>query len=57
MSKPVVFSGNRCSRCGGVIDDGGVCPCGYDHNQKADYGNPDLWKQEKTIEKGGQNNG
>ncbi len=24
--------GNRCKGCGGYIDDGGVCPCGWDHN-------------------------
>jgi len=35
---PGVFNGNRCTRCGGFIDEGGICPCGYDHALKVDYG-------------------
>ena len=26
--------GNRCAGCGGFIDEGGICPCGWDHDRK-----------------------
>ncbi len=31
---PGCFNVNRCVACGGCIDSGGICPCGWDHNQK-----------------------
>jgi hypothetical protein len=24
-------NGNRCNECGGTIDEGGICNCGWDH--------------------------
>lgn len=26
--------GNRCRACGGYIDDGGICNCGWDHDRR-----------------------
>ena len=26
--------GNKCSACGGCIDEGGICPCGWDHDRQ-----------------------
>jgi len=34
---PGVFNGNRCTRCGGCIDAGGICHCGFDHDTQTDY--------------------
>ncbi|MBD3359586.1 MAG: hypothetical protein GF365_02665 [Candidatus Buchananbacteria bacterium] len=31
---PGCFNGNRCAGCGGFIDSGGTCPCGWDHDRK-----------------------
>lgn len=28
------YFGNRCSGCGGCIDEGGICPCGWDHDRQ-----------------------
>ncbi|MBN1326184.1 hypothetical protein JW977_04390 [Candidatus Falkowbacteria bacterium] len=27
-------SGNKCNRCGGCIDEGGICNCGIDHDRQ-----------------------
>jgi len=34
---PGILNAKRRTRCGGFIDDGGICPCGYDHDNKVDY--------------------
>ncbi len=34
--KPQLF-GNRCNRCGGYADEGGICNCGYDHFLDVDH--------------------
>lgn len=28
-----LWNGNRCSRCGGCVDDGDICPCGIDYSR------------------------
>jgi|GEM_PF-2384852 len=33
-TSPGTFNGNRCAKCGGYIDEGGICPCGLDHIQQ-----------------------
>ncbi len=35
--RPQIFAGNRCTRCGGFIDEVGICPCGYDHETQTDH--------------------
>jgi len=37
VEQPGCFNGNRCTRCGGFIDEGGICPCGYDHDSQTDH--------------------
>ncbi|HDQ22677.1 MAG TPA: hypothetical protein ENN28_01745 [Candidatus Uhrbacteria bacterium] len=34
QAMPGTFNGNRCAKCGGYIDEGGICPCGWDHDRK-----------------------
>ena len=28
----IVFNGNRCVKCGGYFDEGGICHCGIDQD-------------------------
>lgn len=36
--RPGIFNGNRCTGCGGYVDEGGICPCGFDHDTQTGHG-------------------